>query len=622
MSRGLGMFRPAMNIRHDLRNVAIIAHIDHGKTTLVDGLLRQSGVFRQNQEVQDRVMDSNDLERERGITILSKNTSVVFRDKIVNIVDTPGHVDFAGEVERVLDMVDGALLLVDAAEGPMAQTRFVVQKALKSGLVPILVINKIDRPDARAAQVVDEVLGLFIDLGASDEQIDFPIVYASARQGVASLSPEGPFETLEPLFQTILEHVPPPEGESDAPLQLMVSALDYDDYIGRLAIGRISAGTIKPGATVGFGSPGEPLRTAKVANLFRFDGLKRAPATEATVGDIVVVSGLGEVSPGQTITDKDNPSLLPGLSVDEPTLAMTFVVSNSPMAGREGKYVTSRQVGDRLRKEAERNVALRVDFGTATDEFDVCGRGELHLGILLETMRREGYELAVSSPRVMTRETPEGLMEPIELLTVDLPEEYMGAVMERLGERKAEMSNMTGSGTGRLRLEFRIPMRGLIGFRSELLTLTRGYGIMNHLSDGYGPWKGELAARTRGSLIASEPGPVTGYALMNLQDRGVFFVEPGEEVYAGMVVGEHCRPGDLEINVCRKKHVTNMRASGADENVKLDVPRKMTLEQALEYIADDELVEITPKSIRLRKAILDTHDRARARKEKAKLAAR
>jgi len=611
-----------MNIRHDLRNIAIIAHIDHGKTTLVDGLLRQSGVFRQNQEVQDRVMDSNDLERERGITILSKNTSVVFRDKIVNIVDTPGHVDFAGEVERVLDMVDGALLLVDAAEGPMAQTRFVVQKALKSGLVPILVINKIDRPDARAAQVVDEVLGLFIDLGASDEQIDFPIVYASARQGVASLSPDGPFETLEPLFQTILEHVPPPEGESNAPLQLMVSALDYDDYIGRLAVGRISAGTLKQNAVVGFGSPGEPLRTARVANLFRFDGLKRTPATEATVGDIVVVSGLAEVSPGQTITDKDNPSLLPGLSVDEPTLAMTFVVSNSPMAGREGKYVTSRQLGDRLRKEAERNVALRVDFGDATDEFDVCGRGELHLSILLETMRREGYELAVSSPRVMTKETEEGLQEPMELLTVDLPEEYMGAVMERLGERKAEMANMSGSGTGRLRLEFRIPMRGLIGFRSELLTLTRGYGIMNHLSDGYGPWKGELAARTRGSLIASDPGPVTGYALQNLQDRGVFFVEPGDEVYAGMVVGEHCRPGDLEINVCRKKHVTNMRASGADENVKLDVPRKMTLEQALEYIADDELVEITPKSIRLRKAILDTHDRARARKEKARLAAR
>ncbi len=611
-----------MNIRHDLRNIAIIAHIDHGKTTLVDGLLRQSGVFRQGQELTDRVMDSNDLERERGITILSKNTSVVFQDKIINIVDTPGHVDFAGEVERILDMVDGALLLVDAAEGPMAQTRFVVQKALKSGLVPILVINKIDRPDARAAQVVDEVLGLFIDLGASDEQIDFPIVYASARQGVASLSADGPFETLEPLFHTILEHVPPPEGHSDAPLQIMVSALDYDDYIGRLAVGRISAGTLKQGTMVGFGSPGETLRTARAANLFRFDGLKRAPCTEATVGDIVVVSGLPDVSPGQTITDKDNPSLLPGLSVDEPTLAMTFVVSNSPMAGREGKYVTSRQVGDRLRKEAERNVALRVDFGSATDEFDVCGRGELHLGILLETMRREGYELAVSSPRVMTRETEEGLMEPMEHLTVDLPEEYMGAVMERMGERKAEMINMTGSGTGRLRLEFRIPMRGLIGFRSELLTLTRGYGIMNHLSDGYGPWKGELAARTRGSLIASEPGPVTGYALLNLQDRGVFFVDPGDEVYAGMVVGEHCRPGDLEINVCKKKHVTNMRASGADENVKLDVPRRMTLEQALEYIADDELVEITPKSIRLRKAILDTHDRARARKEKAKLAAR
>jgi GTP-binding protein len=605
--------------RNDLRNIAIIAHIDHGKTTLVDCLLRQSGVFRPGQDMVDRVMDSNDLERERGITILSKNTSVRYKDVTINIVDTPGHVDFSGEVERILDMVDGALLVVDAAEGPMAQTRFVVQKALQYGLRPILVVNKIDRPDARPAQVVDEVLSLFIDLGATDEQIEFPVLYASARSGIAGHSPTEMQKTMEPLFETVLSHVTHAKGDPEASLQLMVTSLDYDDYIGRLAIGRISQGTLKTNQSVAFGLPDEPLKTGKISQLLTFDGLKRVPTPSATIGDIVMVAGLSAISLGQTITDKENPQLLPGLSIEEPTLAMTFHVSDSPFAGKEGKYVTSRQLGDRLRKEAERNVSLRVEPGETTDSFQVCGRGELHLSILLETMRREGYELAVSCPRVLYKTIEGQRCEPMESLTVDLPEENTGAIMECLGSRKAELRNMSGSGTGRARLEFRIPMRGLIGFRSEMMTMTRGYGIMSHLSDGYGPFKGDLSTRTRGVLLASEAGPVTAYALMGLQNSGSFFVEPGEKVYGGMVIGEHCRPGDLEVNICRKKQVTNIRSSGAEETDKMDVPRKLTLEQALEYIADDELVEITPTSIRLRKALLDSSDRKRALKNKSKV---
>jgi len=528
-------------------------------------------------------------------------------------------VDFSGEVERILDMVDGALLVVDAAEGPMAQTRFVVQKALQYGLVPILVINKVDRADARIEAVVDEVLSLFIDLGADENQIDFPVVYASARAQICSMTVDGPMINMEPLYRTIVKHVPCPKGELDAPLQLKVTTLDYDDYIGRLAVGRISQGLLKTGTTVAYGLPNEELRTGKVAQVFRWDGLKKVPVADARVGDIVVVGGLPQVSLGQTITDKDNPQLLPGLSIEEPTLAMTFHVSDSPFVGREGKYVTSRQVGDRLRKETERNVSLRVNKGEGTDSFEVCGRGELHLGILLETMRREGYELSVSPPRVLTKRENGQLMEPMERLTLDVPEDCMGAVMERIGERRADMLNMSGSGSGRLRLEFRIPMRGLIGFRSELLTMTRGYGIMAHLNDGWAPFKGELAPRTRGVLISSDAGPATGYALLGLQDRGIFFVEPGQEVYAGMIVGEHCRPGDLAVNVCRKKQVTNIRSSNSEDTVKLDVPRKQTLEQALEYIAEDELVEVTPKAVRLRKALLDPSARNRARKDKAKL---
>ena len=604
-------------MQRELKNIAIIAHIDHGKTTLVDGLLKQSGVFRPGQKVDERVMDSNDLERERGITILSKNTSVQYGDTLINIVDTPGHADFAGEVERVLGMVDGCLLVVDAAEGPMAQTRFVVSKALAQGLTPILVINKIDRPDGRPAQVVDEVLELFFSLDAQDHQIDFPIVYCSAKDQVASMEPDGKYENLAPLFEAIVKHVPSPKGDPDAPLQLRVSSLDYDDYIGRLCIGRISQGTIKADSSIVYGTPNDQtLHRNRLSGLFLFDGLGRKKADEASVGDIVVVSGLVDVEIGDTITDPESPSLLPPITVDEPTLAMNFMTSDSPLAGQDGKLVTSRHLKERLEKELERNVALRVIPTDSPDTFEVCGRGELHLGILLETMRREGYELSVSAPRVLFKETEEGLTEPMEELTVDLPEEYMGAVVERLGERKGEMLNMTGAGTGRVRLVYRIPMRGLIGFRSELLTLTRGYGIMSHLNDGYGPFKGEMRTRHRGSLIASDAGPATTYALHQLQDRGTYFIKPQDTVYAGMVVGEHCRPGDLEVNVCKKKQVTNIRSSTAEQTLRLEVPREMNLEKALEYIADDELVEITPNSVRIRKRHLCTHVRARIRKEK------
>lgn len=607
------------NTRQNLKNIAIIAHIDHGKTTLVDGMLKQSGVFRPGQKIDERVMDSNDLEKERGITILSKNTSVVYGDTTINIVDTPGHADFAGEVERVLGMVDGCLLIVDAAEGPMAQTRFVVSKALAKGMVPILVINKIDRPDSRGDAAVDEVLELFMSLDAEDHQIDFPVVYCSAKNQVASLQVDGEYENLKPLFETILDHVPSPVGDQEAPLQLMVSSLDYDDYVGRLAIGRISQGTLEADKQVAYGRPdSETLEKNRLSAVFLYEGLGRTKVESATVGDIVLLAGLSKVDIGDTVTNPDEPCLLPPLVVDEPTLAMSFITNNSPMTGREGKWVTSRHLKERLEKELERNVALRVEETDSTDTFDVCGRGELHLSILLETMRREGYELSVSPPRVLFKNTDEGITEPMEELTVDLPEENVGAVVERLGQRKGEMLNMTGAGTGRVRLLYKIPMRGLIGFRSELLTLTRGYGIMSHLNDGYGPFKGEFRSRNRGSLISSDQGQVTAYALLNLADRGTFFVKPGDTVYAGMVVGEHCRPGDLELNVAKKKQVTNIRSSNSEQTVKLEVPREITLETALEFLADDELVEITPESIRIRKRYLDTHVRARMRKDKAK----
>ena len=605
--------------RTGLRNLAIIAHIDHGKTTLVDGLLRQAGVFRAGQEMVERVMDSNDLERERGITILAKNTSVRFKETTLNIVDTPGHVDFSSEVERILGMVDGALLVVDAFEGPMAQTRFVVKKTLQAGLVPILVINKIDRPDARPQAVVDEVLELFIDLDAEDHQIEFPVVYASARQQVASLSPDGPFENLQPLYETIIKHIPCPEGDPEAPLQLLVSNLDYDEYVGRLAIGRVVAGEVHPGKSVCFGSQGGALRKGRIGQVLGFFGLDRKPIETATVGDLVALTGLPGVGLGDTVTDVENPLLLPGLRVEEPILAMTFLATDSPLAGRDGRYITSRHLRDRLFREAERNVGLHVQETDSPDAFEVCGRGELHLSILLETMRREGYELSVSAPRVLTRIVDGVLHEPIEELTLDIPEECLGAIMERVGERRGELVAMKGSGTGRIHLEFTIPARGLVGFYSECLTLTRGYGVMNHIFSGYGPFRGEITRRTRGSLVAGETGPTTTYALTNLQDRGVFFIEPGEQVYTGMVVGEHCRPNDLDVNVCKKKHVTNMRSSTAEETVRLDTARKLTLEQALGLIGDDELVEITPSHIRLRKSILDPHMRLRAKKDRQRL---
>ena len=603
--------------RKDLRNLAIIAHIDHGKTTLVDGLLRQAGAFRAGQEVVERVMDSNDLERERGITILAKNTSVRYGDVTLNIVDTPGHVDFSSEVERILDMVDGCLLVVDAFEGPMAQTRFVLKKALETGLTPILVVNKIDRPDARPQQVVDEVLELFIDLGADENQINFPVIYASARKQVASYNPDGPFENLQPLYETIVQHIPSPEGDPQAPLQMLVSNLDYDEYVGRLAIGRILNGHISPSQTICYGKDSENCRQGKVGQVLSYFGLSRKPVETASVGDIVALTGLMDVALGDTITDPENPSFLPGLTIEEPTLAMTFLATNSPFAGRDGKYVTSRQLRERLWREAERNVGLRVKaIEGQTDAFEVCGRGELHLSILLETMRREGYELSVTAPRVITKVVNGQLQEPIENLTLDIPEEYMGAIMERVGARRGDLINMTGSGTGRLHLEFSIPARGLVGFRSECLTLTRGYGVMNYLFAGYGPYRGEISRRTRGSLVAGETGPATSYALFNLQDRGVFFISPGEDVYAGQIVGEHCRSNDLDVNVCKKKHVTNMRSSTSDEAVRLDEPRRLTLEQCLEFIADDELVEITPHFLRMRKATLDANARAKERKER------
>lgn len=599
--------------------MAIIAHIDHGKTTLVDGLLRQAGAFRSGQDVADRVMDSNDLERERGITILAKNTSVVYKGITLNIVDTPGHVDFSSEVERILGMVDGCLLVVDAFEGPMAQTRFVLKKALETGLVPILVVNKIDRPDARPDQVVDEVLQLFIDLGADDNQIDFPIVYASARSQVAALEPEGPFENLQPLFETIIEHIPCPQGDFDAPLQLQVSNLDYDEYVGRLAIGRIMNGKITPAKSVTYGKEAASCHNGKIGQVFSFVGLSRKPAESATVGDIVALTGLPEVSLGDTVTELGADDFLPNLSIEEPTLAMTFMATDSPMAGRDGKYVTSRQLRDRLFREAERNVGLRVKaLENSTDSFEVCGRGELHLSILLETMRREGYELSVTAPRVITKTVNGVLHEPIETLILDIPEEYMGAVMEKMGERKGQLVDMNGAGTGRLRLEFSIPARGLVGFRSECLTLTRGYGVMNYMFAGYGPYRGEIARRTRGSLVAGESGSATAYALFNLEDRGTFFISPGEEVYMGQIVGEHCRTNDLDVNVCKKKHATNMRSSTSDSTVILNAPRTLSLEQCLEFIADDELVEVTPHYLRMRKAVLDPNTRAKLRKDKEK----
>lgn len=601
------------NQRNDIRNIAIIAHVDHGKTTLVDGMLRQSGIFRENEQVQERVMDSNDLERERGITILAKNTAVSYKGIKINIVDTPGHADFGGEVERVLKMVDGVLLLVDAFEGPMPQTRFVLRKALQLNLKPIVVVNKIDRAEARPVDVVDEVLELFIELGADDDQLEFPVVYASSREGYAIANLEDERIGLEPLLSTIVEYVPAPVGDTDKPLQLLVSNIDYDEYVGRIAIGRIDRGSIKLGQQAVICKKDGRIVQSRVTKLYKFEGLKRVETLEASLGDIVAVSGLGEINIGETICDVEAPEPLPFVNIDEPTISMTFSVNNSPLAGREGTFVTSRHLRDRLFKELETNVSLKVEETESPDSFSVSGRGELHLSILIETMRRQGYEFQVSKPKVIMKEIDGVEFEPIELLMIDVPEEFMGVVMEKLGVRKAEMVNMHSATEGYMRLEFKIPARGLIGYRSEFLTDTKGNGIMNHIFQGHEPYKGEISSRQRGSMVAWEDGDAVTYGLYNAQERGILFISAGVKVYEGMIVGENARNEDIVINVCKKKHVTNMRASGSDDSLRLTPPRLLSLEQALEFISEDELVEMTPKNIRLRKRILGTELRAKAK---------
>ncbi len=599
--------------RTDLRNIAIIAHVDHGKTTLVDGLLRQSGTFRDNERVQERVMDNIDLERERGITIMAKNTAVRHNDVKINIVDTPGHADFGGEVERTLKMVDGVLLLVDASEGPLPQTRFVLKKALELGLPPILVINKIDRPDARINEVVNEVYDLFIDLDATDGQLDFPIVYTNARDGIAKLRMEDEGKDLQPLFDLIVNTIPAPEGDENAPLQLLVTNIDYNDYVGRLAIGRIFAGTVRTAGLIGVvNSAGETIKT-KVTSLYGFQGLKRVDAEAATVGDIVALAGVEGVNIGDTITDPENPAPLPRIAVDEPTISMIFSINNSPFAGKEGKFVTSRHLKERLEKELLYNVAIRVEPQDATDSFKVMGRGELQLAILIEMMRREGYELSVSQPETIVKQVDGNVLEPMEVLVIDCPEEFIGVVTQKLGVRRGRMTKMANNGHGRVRLEFRIPARGLIGFRSEFLTDTRGTGLLNHLFDGYEHWQGPIARRTTGALVADRSGKSTTYALYHLQPRGELFITEGTPVYEGMIVGENSRENDIDVNVIKEKKLTNMRASGADEALRLVPPRLLSLEQALEFIKEDELVEVTPQTIRLRKKILEVNKRPKNR---------
>ncbi len=600
----------------NLRNIAIIAHVDHGKTTLVDAMLKQSGTFRENQQVVERVMDSNALERERGITILSKNTAVRWQGTKINIIDTPGHADFGGEVERVLQMVNGVLLIVDSFEGPMPQTRFVLRKALELDLIPIVVINKIDRPDARPYEVVDEVLDLFIELGANEEQLDFPVVYVSARQGIAGLEPEALSDSLQPLFDVIMQHIPAPKVDSQAPLQLLVTTLDYDDYVGKIVIGRIERGQISRNENINLIKRDGSMQSVKVGKVMLFEGLKRQEVEQAGAGEIVALTGLTEASIGDTVACAEDPQALPTIELDEPTLSMNFMVNTSPFAGREGNFVTSRKIRERLFKEVETNVSMRVEETASPDCFKVSGRGELHLSILIENMRREGYEMQVSNPQVIYKVIDGVKCEPMERLTCDLPEKFMGAVMELLGKRKAEMINMVNLSETQIRLQFSIPARGLIGFRGDFLSQTRGEGMMSHVFMGYEPFKGEIPGRNRGALIAFESGETTAYGLFSAQDRGVLFVNPGLHVYKGMIVGEHNREQDLEVNVCKKKQLTNMRTSSADEALRLERPRQLSLEQSLEFINEDELVEITPKNIRLRKRFLDHSERVRYAKEK------
>ena len=595
----------------NIRNIAIIAHVDHGKTTLVDALLRQSHVFRENEQVAERVMDSGDIEKERGITILSKNTSVMYNGIKINIVDTPGHADFGGEVERVLKMVDGVLLLVDAFEGPMPQTREVLKKSLALNLKPIVVINKIDRPGADPLKVVDKVLELFIELNANDEQLDFPVVYASAKNGIAKMNLTDESDNVTCIFDTIIKNINPPACEQEGTMQLLVSNIDYDDYLGRLAVGRVERGTIKAGQSVAVCKKDDKVTQGKIAKLFTYQGLKRTEVEEVGAGDIVCISGIGDINIGETVCDINNPEKIDFVDIDEPTVSMTFSVNNGPLAGKEGQFVTSRHIRDRLFKELERNVSLRVKETDTPYSFEVCGRGELHLSVLIETMRREGFELLVSRPKVIFKEIDGVKCEPMERLVVNVPDDCIGNVIEKLGRRKAEMANMEPAEAGHTKIEFRIPARGLIGYRTEFLTDTKGEGTMNSIFDNYEPYKGEIQARTRGVLVAFEPGISITYGLYNAQERGELLIGAGVEVYEGMIVGINSRNEDISINVCKEKHLTNTRASGSDDALRLVPPVQMSLEKAIEFIAEDELVEVTPKNIRLRKKILNNKDRER-----------
>ena len=598
--------------RENIRNIAIIAHVDHGKTTLVDGLLRQSGIFRKNQKVVERVMDSNDLERERGITILSKNTAVNYGNTKINIVDTPGHADFGGEVERVLRMVDGALLLVDAFDGPMAQTKFVLRKALQVGLRIIVAINKIDRPDIRPDEVLNEIFDLFVELEAEDWQLDFPVVYTSSLQGTATLDFNEAGEDLQPLFDLILNEIPPPQGDPRGKLQLQINTLDYNDYVGRIGIGRILHGSLESGQAISLCKRDGRVETHKISKLWTYQGLERRETDKAYAGDIVAVAGISGVYIGETISGPGNPSPLPMLSIDEPTVRIDFMTNDSPFAGKEGKYVTSRQLRSRLLKEAETNVSLKVEEGDSPDTFQVSGRGDLHLGILVENMRREGYELQISRAAPILKEVEGEFWEPYERVFIILPRIYSGRIIESLGLRRGEMINLQPAGEHSVKLEFVIPARGLMGFRSELLTEARGEGIMHHLFDKYGPWKGQIPGRRHGVLVASVDGEATAYGIFQAEDRGALFIKPGDHVYGGMIVGENSRPGDLDINPCKKKQLTNIRAGAADEGIRLTPPVVFTLEQAMEYIEEDELIEVTPESIRMRKKILDRNLREKA----------
>jgi GTP-binding protein len=606
-----------LKIRENLRNIAIIAHVDHGKTTLVDQLLKQSGTFRSNEHVEERAMDSNDIERERGITILAKNTAIQYKDKKINILDTPGHADFGGEVERIMRMVDGVLLVVDAYEGTMPQTRFVLKKALEQKLTPIVVVNKIDRDAARPAEVVDEVIDLFIELGADEDQLEFPVVYASAINGTASLTPEKQDENMESLYETIVEHIPAPIDNREEPLQFQVSLLDYNDYVGRIGIGRVFRGTMSVGQQVSLMKLDGSIKQFRVTKIFGFFGLKRQEIQEAYPGDLIAVSGMDDINVGETVCPTEHPEALPVLRIDEPTLQMTFLVNNSPFAGREGKYVTARKIEERLRAQLETDVSLRVENTDSPDEWIVSGRGELHLSILIENMRREGYELQVSKPEVIVREIDGVRCEPIERVQIDIPEENTGAVMESIGERKGEMVDMVNNGNGQVRLTFMVPARGLIGYTTEFLTLTRGYGILNHTFDSYQPMaQGQVGGRRQGVLVSMESGKASTYGILQIEDRGTIFVEPGTDIYEGMIVGEHTRENDLTVNITKVKQATNIRSANKDQTQSMKKPRIMSLEQSLEYLNDDEYCEVTPESIRLRKKLLDKNERERIAKKK------